>query len=85
LSLIGQLKLLRRIHDVVGGNGQFLVATHSPILLAYPGARIYEFSAAGLDEVAYDVAQPYVLTKSFLDDPNAFLHHLFTDEPEDLT
>jgi predicted ATPase len=81
LSVLGQLKLLRRVHDVVGQGGQFVVATHSPILLAFPGARIYEFSD-GLRQVEYTNTEPYTLTRSFLEAPERFLKHLFADEDE---
>lgn len=79
LSGLGQLKLLRRIYDVVREGGQFVIATHSPILLAYPDARIYEF-AARVRPVAYEDCEPYQLTKSFLDAPEQYLHHLFADD-----
>ncbi|HYF46093.1 MAG TPA: AAA family ATPase [Acidimicrobiales bacterium] len=80
LSVTGQLSMLRRIHDVQAEEGQFVIATHSPILLAYPGAVIYEFTDAGLERVAYEDAQPVRLTKSFLDDPDRFFHHLLADD-----
>jgi predicted ATPase len=73
----GCLALLARINDLVDAGSQFVVATHSPILLAVPGARIVEIGAGGaLAPVAYDEAQPVVLTRSFLADPGRFLHHL---------
>jgi predicted ATPase len=81
LSVVGQLKLIRRIHDLVPTKAQFVFATHSPILLAIPDARIYEFSSEHIREVTYDEAEPVRLTRSFLDAPERFLHHLFDDEP----
>jgi predicted ATPase len=80
LSVTGQLSMLRRIHDVQAEAGQFVIATHSPILLAYPGAAIYEFTDAGVERIEYDDAQPVRLTRSFLDDPARFFHHLLTDD-----
>jgi predicted ATPase len=54
-----------------------VVATHSPILLAAPDARILTIGAAGtIEEVSYDEAPPVQLTRSFLADPERFLHHL---------
>jgi predicted ATPase len=87
LSVIGQLKLLRRIHDVVGEGGQFVIATHSPILLAFPEAAIFEFGQR-IERIDYEESQPYQLTKSFLESPERFLHHLLrdddpTDDPAD--
>jgi len=82
LSGLGQLKLMRRIYDVVAAGGQFVIATHSPILLAYPGARIYEFDDR-VRRVEYEDTEPYQLMKSFLDAPEQYLVHLFADDDED--
>ena len=55
-----------------------MVATHSPILMAYPGARIYLLDAeAGPVEVAYEETEHYAITKSFLDDPQRMMRYLF--------
>lgn len=79
LSVTGQLAMLRRIHDVQAERGQFIIATHSPILLAYPGAVIYEFADTGITRVDYDDAEPVRLTRSFLDAPERFFSHLFEE------
>lgn len=79
LSVTGQLKLLARMHDLLVGGGQFLVATHSPVLLAFPGARIYQLDADGVQPVAYEATEPYQLTRSFLDAPERFFRHLFAE------
>lgn len=79
LSVHGQLALMRRMHELVELESQFVVATHSPILLGYPSATIFEFSERGIARVSYEETDPYRLTKGFLDDPQAFLHHLLTD------
>jgi predicted ATPase len=80
LSLRGNLALMRRMHDLVAEGSQFVVSTHSPILLGYPDARIYVLSETGIDETAYEETEQYELTRSFLDDRGRFLHHLFADE-----
>lgn len=79
LSVTGQLAMLRRIHDIQAERGQFIIATHSPILLAYPGAVIYEFTDTGITRVDYDDAEPVRLTRSFLDAPDRFFSHLFEE------
>ena len=79
LSATGQLAMLRRIHDIQAERGQFIIATHSPILLAYPGAVIYEFTDTGITRVDYDDAEPVRLTRSFLDAPERFFSHLFEE------
>lgn len=80
LSVTGQLSMLRRIHDVQNERGQFIIATHSPILLAYPQAVIYEFTDTGLERVDYKQAQPVTLTRSFLEAPERSFTHLFEDD-----
>lgn len=80
LSVIGQLKLMRQMRATVEKEGQFVIATHSPILLAYPGALIYQFTEDGIERVGYEDTEPYKLTKSFLDAPDRFLRHLFDDD-----
>jgi predicted ATPase len=79
LSVTGQLAMLRRIHDVQAERGQFIIATHSPILLAYPSAVIYKFTDTGITRVDYDDAEPVRLTRSFLDAPDRFFSHLFEE------
>lgn len=80
LSLRGNLALMRRIHDLVHDGSQFIISTHSPILLGYPGARIYVLSDDGLTESSYEETEQYELTRSFLDDRERFLHYLFAED-----
>jgi predicted ATPase len=79
LSLRGQLALIRRMHELVAEGSQFIVSTHSPILLAFPGARIYALSEHGIEETPYEETEPVELTRAFLADPARFLHYLFAD------
>ena len=58
LSPKRQLAILTRIHDLVGEKSQFIIATHSPILMAFPDAYIYQFSPSGIERVAYEEALP---------------------------
>ena len=63
--------------DLTERGSQFVVATHSPVLLALPGATILEIGDDGaVRRVGYDEALPVVLTRGFLADPDAFLRHL---------
>ena len=80
LSLRGCLALIRRMHDLVAEGSQFILATHSPIILGYPDARIYVLSEEGITETPYEETEQYELTRSFLDDRERFLHYLFADE-----
>jgi predicted ATPase len=76
LSVNGQLALMARIHDLVAEHSQFVIATHSPILLGYPDATILELSERGIREIDFDDAPQVQLTRAFLADPERFLRHL---------
>ena len=76
LSVRGQLALMRRMHELVGEHSQFVIATHSPILLGYPGAAILELGDEGVRRLAYEETEQVELTRSFLEDPQRFLRHL---------
>ena len=80
LSLRGCLALIRRMHDLVEEGSQFIVATHSPVILGYPDARIYVVSDDGIIETPYEETEQYELTQSFLDDRERFLHYLLSDD-----
>ena len=71
LSVTGALALLAVIARAASEGGQFVVATHSPILLACPGARIYELDREGLGERPYDELEAVKLTRGFLAAPRA--------------
>jgi predicted ATPase len=79
LSTQNCLTCLRRIHQLVNDGSQFVIATHSPIVLAYPDATIYNCTENGLETVTYDDAEPVRLTTSFLSARERFLAQLFDD------
>jgi len=79
LSTQNCLTCLRRIHELVLAGSQFIIATHSPIVLAYPEATIYACTQQGLEITDYDDAEPVRLTRSFLDAKDRFLHELLAD------
>ena len=76
-----QLSALALFHKLVGLGSQLIIATHSPILMAYPDARIYHFSDSGIEEVTYTETEHYTITKEFLNKPDKMLRYLF-EEPE---
>ncbi|MDR1193988.1 MAG: AAA family ATPase [Peptococcaceae bacterium] len=80
LSPLRQFTLLAEINRLVKDNSQFIIATHSPILLAFPNAVIYQITEGGIEKVAYENCEHYQLTKQFLGDPRRFIKRLF-DEP----
>ncbi|HZK61382.1 MAG TPA: AAA family ATPase [Anaerovoracaceae bacterium] len=77
LSPSRQMTLLAQINQLVKEGSQFIIATHSPILMAYPGADIYMLDDAGMEITAYEETEHYILTKNFLDNPEQMLHYLF--------
>lgn len=76
LSPQRQLALLSMIKEMVGEGAQFIVATHSPILMAYPEAQIFSFDSHPVCETAYDEVEHVSLTRQFLNNPNSFLRYL---------
>lgn len=80
LSPNRQLAALSVIDRLVKQGCQFIIATHSPILLAYPDARILSFDASGIAEVAYEDTEHYAITRDFLNHYPRRLEQLFGDE-----
>lgn len=66
LSPQRQLSFLTRMHDLIQAGSQFLIATHSPILMAYPDSIIYHFTAEGIASIAYEETEHYQITRLFL-------------------
>jgi len=81
LSPQRQLSLMVIIHELCkNSHAQFIIATHSPILLAYPKATIYSCDSEILKTISYTDTEHYQITKRFLDDPDYYLRHLFNSE-----
>jgi predicted ATPase len=79
LSVTGELALLAIIARAAGAGAQFLIATHSPIVLACPDARIYEFGPVGIVAREYDDLEAVRLTRGFLDAPERYVRAALTD------
>ena len=80
LSPNRQLAALRLIHQLVQDQSQFIIATHSPILLAYPNAKILLFDVTGITEVAYEDTEHYAITRDFLNHYPRRLAQLFAPD-----
>jgi predicted ATPase len=80
LSVTGQLAVLRRLHELVEEGAQVVCATHSPILPALPGARVYELHDEGADEVPWDDTDAVAVLRSFLGAPDNYLHRLLAED-----
>jgi predicted ATPase len=76
LSPRRQLSVLSRMHDLVLDGSQFIVATHSPILMAYPDACIYRCDQEGLTQIAYQDTDHFKITRDFLANPERMLRVL---------
>jgi predicted ATPase len=81
LSPQRQLSFLVLLHDLLAENEdiQFLVATHSPILLAYPGAQILSFDGGKIHQIDYRDSQPFQLVSGFVSNPERYLNALFSE------
>jgi predicted ATPase len=80
LSPSRQMSMLVRMHDLIKGGSQFIIATHSPILMAYPDALILECSSTGMRRVAYEETENYQLTKQFINNPQRMLRELLRED-----
>lgn len=76
LSPMRQLTFIAALKQMVQENSQFIIATHSPILLAFPDAQILQFANGSIREVQYNQLEHVQLTKDFLNNPDSFLRHL---------
>ena len=82
LSPQSQLALLAMIGDMVGQEAQFIIATHSPMLLAYPDAQIYSFDQTPVAVVAYEQLDHVRITRDFLNAPQRYLNQIVSSPPK---
>jgi len=84
LSPQRQLSFLKIIHDLEApGHAQFLISTHSPIILSYPGAVLFSLDGDAIREVAYRDTEHYLVTRDFLNSPERYFKHLFDTSDDD--
>ena len=79
LSPQRQLGFLARMHQLVQDGSQFVMATHAPILMAYPGADVWWFDEDGISSVDSTDTEHWKITKRFLGDPDSLLRELLAD------
>lgn len=77
------MALLVRMHELLEQQCQFIIATHAPIVMAYPGATIYRLDENGICPVAYDDTEHVQATRDFLNDRDRFLQQLLSRPNED--
>lgn len=80
LSPNRQLQFLALLHDYCNEGSQFIIATHSPIIMAYPESLIYVLDSRGVHSTPYEKTDHYVVTKRFLDNRKRMLGILLTNE-----
>lgn len=73
LSPTRQMAMLSRMHDLVKQNSQVIIATHSPILMGYPDAMILQISNIGIEVVAYEETEHYIVMKEFINNRKKML------------
>jgi predicted ATPase len=84
LSPQRQLSFLRIIHELAEpAQAQFLISTHSPILLAYPGAVLFSLDGDSIREIDYRETEHYRVTRDFLNSPGRYFKHLFGEESDE--
>lgn len=76
LSPMRLMTLIVEMDTLLKNNSQFIIATHSPILLAFPNAEILQFSESGIEKAKYYETEHYKTTKLFIEDPEKMIHHL---------
>lgn len=79
LSPTRQMALISRIHELVNQDSQFIIATHSPIIMSYPNSKIYSFDD-GFKEVQYEDTEHYQVTKRFMNNTSKMLDILLDNE-----
>ena len=80
LSPNRQLAAVAAIHKLVQNDSQFIIATHSPIIMAYPNAKILLLNEAGLQEVAFEDTEHFQVYDSFFKNYKGMIHHLINSE-----
>ena len=77
LSPMKLMRLMCKMNTLVSRNSQFIIATHSPILMTFPKSETYELTADGIRSVDYRETQHYQMTRRFLENPEKMLKLLF--------
>jgi predicted ATPase len=80
LSPLRQLGLVALMNDMLSQGAQFIIATHSPILMAFPGATILQFADGRISSIAWDEVEHVRVTRDFLNNPQRFLQHLLPQD-----
>lgn len=77
LSPTRQMTFMARMNNLIQEKSQFIIATHSPILLSFPGASIYQINETGINSIKYEDTEAYQITRAFLKSPERMFKELF--------
>ncbi|MGG3456374.1 AAA family ATPase [Paenibacillus rhizolycopersici] len=80
LSPYRQMAMLARIHELVGRHSQFIISTHSPILMAYPDSLMYELTPDGIEETTLEETDHYIIMKEFVNHREGMLRELLRED-----
>ncbi|MBD2872748.1 AAA family ATPase [Paenibacillus arenilitoris] len=83
LSPFRQMAMLARMNQLVRRNSQFIISTHSPILMAYPDALVYRLTPDGIERTTLEETDHYILMKQFVNNRERMINELFMDEEEE--
>jgi predicted ATPase len=84
LSPMGIIRLIQNIDRLVGKDSQFIISTHSPMLMTFPGAEIYQIQEAGIVSVPYNETEHYKTTVRFMRNPQSALEDILGEQKSDL-
>ena len=79
LSPMRLMRMMYIMHELIEKESQFIISTHSPLLMMFPGADIYQFTQDGMERVRYQDTEHYQVTRMFMDDPDRMFHYLFAE------
>lgn len=79
LSPMRQMRLMCTINELVKKKSQFIISTHSPILMTFPDAQIFEIKESDIRNVSYDKTEHYAITKRFMENPEKMMNYLFDE------
>ena len=82
LSPMRLMRMMYIMHDLIQRESQFIISTHSPLLMMFPGADVLQCTQDGIERVRYQDTEHYQITRMFMDNPDRMFHYLFTEDAQ---
>jgi len=76
------MRMMYIMHDLIQRESQFIISTHSPLLMMFPGADVLQCTQDGIERVRYQDTEHYQITRMFMDNPDRMFHYLFTEDAQ---